>query len=608
MCGINGGYNIDRPILESMVTATAHRGPDATGFKSIGPVQLGHNRLAIIDTDVRSNQPMSSPDGRHHLVFNGEIYNFKELRSLVPGWNFKTTGDTEVLLALLATKGTEILNQIHGIFVFAWYDNVSGFLTLVRDQMGVKPLYYCRTNSSLLFSSELSGILASNKVHQLDHEALNHYFSFNFVPSPQSLVGDVKKVPPGHLLTFNGTDLAFQKYYTPIKPIRSHLSHSEIRTTVGDTITQQLVSDRPVGVLLSGGFDSSIVLHHVSERQKASTFTTSFEMVPGQEIFFKRFNADAILAAKTAKFYGAEHTEVHISLREVRSNLLSSLEKLDEPVPNPVTAFQMLLCRVVREKGIVVALGGDGGDELWGGYDRHRAVLAAQYYQSLPLVVQRLGAAIHSRLDKLRVPVGVPLHKKLTMVREKKFKKVLRQPIDNHLSVNLLHEYYQLPEYQGLSPIDAFMRIDRALWLANDALHRIDRASMAVGVEARVPMLGLPIITLADSMYSESKFNPFSGKALLKAAYKDSLPRHLYTEPKRGWMAPGAMWLSDPVLGHKIKEVLSQQYYDGLSQLIDWPAVQAMHDAHANGKGYHLHVLWSILSLQVWARRYKITF
>jgi asparagine synthase (glutamine-hydrolysing) len=607
MCGINGGYGVAKSVVEAMVAATAHRGPDATGFSSIGNVHLGHNRLSIIDVAARSNQPMRSPDGRYHLVFNGEIYNFGQLKQELSHWNFVTTGDTEVLLAALATWGLTTLDKLHGIFSFAWYDHVTDTLTLVRDHLGVKPMYYTKLPDGLAFSSELAGILACTNSRVLDDAALAHYFGGNYVPSPDSLIAGVQKLPPGHCAQYRDGQLTVTQYYESSAPTRTRVTNQDIRSVIGTTVQEQLISDRPVGVFLSGGIDSSIVLHHAAAAGKTRTFTTSFEMVAGGEGEYQKYNADAALAARTAAHYGCEHTEVVISLADMRRELIPSLARLDEPVANAVTPTQLMLSSVVRKAGIVVALGGDGGDELWGGYGRHQSVLAAQYVQSLPTALQSV-VALHPTMAKLCIPVGPALHQRLTIMPAAKFNVIFKTPLTNTPSEVVLAQRYQALASSGMSAIDAFMRVDRSLWLADDALHRTDRASMAAGVEVRVPLLGLPVVRLADSVSGSTKFTLWQSKRRLRQAYRGQLPDYLFTEPKRGWMAPGAKWFRDPVIGAHIKEVYSSSYYSGLDELVNWEAVHKLLEAHINAKTYALNPLWNLLVLQVWAQKHKVIF
>lgn len=606
MCGITGGYNISKQTIEKMVEATTHRGPDATGIKTLSSVIFGHNRLAIIDTSDLSNQPMISSNERYMLVFNGEIYNFKELKKQLPNWDFKSEGDSEVLLASLVTWGEDALKKIQGIFAFGFYDREEDSVLLARDHMGVKPLYYESDGNHLLFSSELKGIIKSIHKPKLSLEAVSQFLHFNYVPSPKTLICGVHKLQPGHVLKFQKGKSITRRYYKPIKPFKKGVEGEDIQNVIGDEVTSQLVSDRPLGVLLSGGFDSSIVLHHASQSNKMKTFSTGFEMSTGAESEHGKFNADAEVAKITAKHYGSEHTSYMISLEMIREEMISIVEQLDEPVSSPTQISQFMLSRFIRQEGIVVALGGDGGDELWGGYIRHTAVLSAQYFQHLPRFIQKSLGYIHPRVAKLSQPLGADIHWNLTALDQTALKRVLKVSLPRENDKNVVKEQYNKEEFVNLSPIEQFMRADRGLWLADDALQRTDRSSMASGVELRVPLLGMPVVNFADSIYAEKKFSFHTSKEMLKDSYKGYLPDHLYKQPKRGWMAPGAKWLRDPEIEKIVRSILSEEYYDGLSELFDWKELQELLTEHISVKGYHLNPIWNILVLQVWARKFNV--
>lgn len=606
MCGITGGYNVSKAKIETMVTATKHRGPDATGIDVSKNVIFGHNRLAIIDTSARSNQPMKSPDGRFMLVFNGEIYNFKALKAELSNWNFKSNGDSEVLLAALATWGESALNKLQGIFAFGFYDRDRDSLLLARDHMGVKPLYYTKQKDQLFFSSELKGIIAGIDNPKIDKESLSQFLHFNYVPSPKTLVSEVEKLPPGHWLKFQKDKIVIHRYYHPVKPSLDKVSNDDIRKCIGEEVKAEMVSDRPIGVLLSGGFDSSIVLHHASETQKMKTFSTGFEMSKGAESEYEKFNADALLAKRTASHYGSEHADFTISLDMIREELISAIQELDEPVSNPTQISQFLLSRFIRQQGVIVALGGDGGDELWGGYARHQAVLAAQYFQKLPSFIQKSFGALHPRISKLRQPLGASIHWNLTALDQTGVNRILKQPLNRDCDYQVVQQRYNEPTMSGISSIEQFMRADRELWLADDALHRTDRSGMASGIEVRVPLLGLPVVNFADSIFAEKKFSVFNNKKMLKEAYKGHLPSHLYNQPKRGWMAPGAKWMRDPEIESIIRDVCSDNYYNGLSELINWDEAQNLLTEHIEVKGYYLNPIWNLLVLQVWARCFNV--
>ena len=423
MCGINGITEENESAITQMAKATAHRGPDATVIFTAQGVSLAHNRLSVIDLSNLANQPMHSPDMRFSLVYNGEIYNYKALRAeLQLTWNFKTQSDTEVLLAGYARWGEDVLTKIKGIFAFALYDAKENSFFLARDQMGVKPLYYACKDGVLYFSSELGGVIKATEYRTLSKESFAYYLSLNYVPSPHTLVDGIFKLAPAHILRYKNKQLEIERYWQPKVPEYTHRPSSDLRTTIGGAVKQQLVSDRPLGVFLSGGLDSSIVLHHAAqEMPHVRTFSVDFEMVRGAESEADKFNSDAKIAKKTAAIYGADHTTFTLTLDHVRESLHDALLSLDEPIANATGVSQYLLSKWVREKDVVVALGGDGGDELFGGYTRHRIALGALYFQLLPKLAQKNIGRAYPQAEKLSIPFGSPFHMQVLALKKGKY-------------------------------------------------------------------------------------------------------------------------------------------------------------------------------------------
>ncbi len=608
MCGINGITESNRDLIVEMTKATAHRGPDATGIFTADGIAMGHNRLSIIDVSPLANQPMHSPDKRFSLVYNGEIYNYRELRTeLRSTWEFKTESDTEVLLAGYVRWGTDVLHKLKGIFAFGIYDAQEETLLLARDQIGVKPMYYAIKDEVLYFSSELGGVIEATGYRTLSQQSFAYYVSLNYVPSPYTLVEGISKLAPAHMLTFKNKKAVIERYWNPEVPTHQWKSSSELRAVVGQGVKRQLVSDRPLGVFLSGGLDSSIVLHHAAQEiPHVRTFSVDFEMVAGAESEAEKFNSDALLAEKTAKIYGADHTTFTLTLDDVRQSFHSALVSLDEPIANATSISQYLLSKWVREKGVVVALGGDGGDELFGGYTRHRHALGASYFQQLPTFMQKGIGVVHKQTRKLSTPLGVPFHMQVLALKPDKYRNVFYTDNFGGAVKTFFEARYKDSEMVQLHPIDQFMRVDRESWLSDESLARTDRTSMAFGVETRVPLLDIDVVAFADSIIGQHKFKPWSNKKILRDAYKGYLPEYLFTQPKRGWLSPGAKWLRDPVIRKYAESVFSSEYYDGLSSIIHFDAVQDMFKVHCEG-GYHLHPLWNILQLQVWAKKYRIS-
>ncbi len=608
MCAINGVTKNDEVLVERMNEATRHRGPDGSRIWSGNGITLGHNRLAIIDLSDAALQPMKSTDGRYVIVFNGEIYNYRELRAeLENGYTFTTQSDTEVLIAAYAKWGEEMFPKLRGMFAFGLWDNQKNTLLLARDHMGIKPLYYSLENGVLAFSSEMPAVLCAKEKPMLDMTSVGFYLSMEYVPGPQSLIEGVSKLQPGHLLRYQNGNVTIASYLEPL-PLKKPVPEEQIYNTIDQAVERQMVSDRPIGAYLSGGFDSSIVVHHMAKYSAhTKTYSVDFEAVKGEENDSVKFNADAQLAKRTSAFYGTEHKILTITLDDIRSNAENMLASVSEPIANSTALTQFLLSDFVRKDGVVVALGGDGGDELFAGYTRHRIAMGAYLYQQLPNFVQQLGAKVSPRIGKLSTPFFTPLHRALMVKDEKKIRPFLTRdlPINQNVT-KYFDSLYADPMFKGIHPLDVFMNVDRRTWLPDECFIRSDYASMAHGLELRIPLLDNDVVRMADELSIWKKVLPHQGKRIIRSAYKKYLPPHLYSEPKRGWLSPAAKWFRDPIINKLAKNVFSSSYYDGLDGLFDWEKVQEILDAHVEKRGYYLYPLWNILALQIWAREHNV--
>lgn len=608
MCAINGITTQNRALVMRMNDVTKHRGPDGSSIYEDGEITLGHNRLAIIDVTDASAQPMRSVDGRYVIVFNGEIYNYAELREeLSSRYAFNTRGDTEVLLASYCVWGENMFHRLRGMFAFCIWDTHTKTTILARDHMGVKPLYYRVEDGVLAFSSEIPALLEGMSVRKLNKKSLSFYLSMEYVPSPETLVEGIYKLPPGHTLVFRDGQYAVRSYLRESR-VKRDVRNEEVYDAIDRGVRRQLISDRPIGAYLSGGFDSSIVVHHMASHMKhVRTYSVDFEAVKGEEGASSKFNIDAILAEKTAKFFNTEHKTFTMSLLDVRNTLESTIASANEPIANSTAITQYLLSDFVRKDGTVVVLGGDGGDELFGGYTRHKMAMAAYLYQRFPRSVQALGGYMNPRIAKLRTPFGMALHRALMVKDEGKILPFLSGSLSvNAHTTDFFDRKYAEEIHKGLHPLDSFMRVDRMTWLPDECFIRSDYASMAHGVELRVPLVDIDLVALSDEISVWKKTLPHQGKRIIRNAYKKHLPKHLYDQPKRGWLSPAAKWLRDPYINAFVREVFSDAYYDGLSSVFDWPRVQQLLCDHVEKKSYHVYPLWNICVLQIWARKNKI--
>jgi len=389
MCGINGFNFKDQKLIEKMNEKIKHRGPDGHGIYLDNNFSLGHRRLSIIDLSEKGKQPMFNEDKSLCLIFNGEIYNFKELKEKLKNHKFFSNTDSEVILHLYEEYKEDCLKYLNGIFSFAIYDIKNKELFLARDRIGVKPLYYYYDSGKLIFSSEIKAILEHDIKREIDLEAMNHYFRLMYVPAPLTMFKNIFKLKPGHYLKFK--DKIEIKKYWDIKDFKKIKDKKEIIKKIQELIKQsvkgQLISDKPVGLFLSGGIDSTSVLGIAKEFKKdLKTFSVGFDINDPN----RKFNADLDLARKTSKYYGTEHYELLINSKDVLENLEKVIYHMDEPIAEPTQIATYLLSKLAK-KHVDVVLGGDGGDELFGGYKRY-------YYAYLFRFFPFLKSKLHTKL------------------------------------------------------------------------------------------------------------------------------------------------------------------------------------------------------------------
>lgn len=602
MCGINGFNWKDERLAERMNAATRHRGPDGEGVYTDECVSLGHNRLAIIDLSVRGAQPMRSADGNLVISFNGEIYNFLELRADLHGYEWQSESDTEVILAAYKKWGDKAFARFNGIFALALWDNTKRELLLVRDRAGIKPLYYHFEAGKLVFSSEIKGILEHGMPRMLDREAFDHYLRILYVPAPLTLFAGIKKLEPGMILRCKDGAISQTSFLTELAHELGAISNAGLRDVIDGAVRRQLVSDRPLGIYLSGGLDSNIILDSASRiRSGVDTFSVGFRL--GEEENPEKYNADVTLAKRSAVHYGSKHHEVLISSDEAVALFEDMVWHLDEPVANPTTIPMMHLAAFTKPTATVVC-GGDGGDELFGGYPRYSLSLLSSYYRMLPSIVRGSLPSLNSQFSKLDTAPGVERFAKFLFQKDAQLSRVLREmPTDS--TSRFFEEHF-------FSPLDKdferqFMDVDRRSWLVDESLLRTDKMAMASAVESRVPFLDNEVVAFAARVPRSEKVTLRETKKMLRRSFRGRLPDFLFREKKRGWFSPAGVWLRHERFGNMAREILSPSYYEPTRNLFKWDEVQALFEAHHSSREYHLNLLWSLMVFQVWARRFHIT-
>lgn len=605
MCAINGFNFNNKELLLKMNEVTQHRGPDGTGHFINDNISLGHNRLSIIDLSEQASQPMKSVEGNLIITYNGEIYNFKKIKEqLKDKYNFKSDSDTEVILAAYQEWGGKCVEYFEGIFAFAIWDEKNKELFLARDHIGVKPLYYFWDGNRLIFSSEIKAILEHDVPRFLDKDAFNLYLRVLYVPGPKTMFKNISKLMPAHRAILKNNQFVVEKYWKesnekPVEKSKKELAR-ELKNEICQATKKQLISDRPLGVYLSGGFDSTSILNCVTKiRDKVNTFSAGYELNEEEEN--KKFNDDAELAKRTADYYGADHNNLYIS----ENNLLEDLEKivwhLDEPISNPTTVAMFSLAKFTKQK-VSVVLTGDGGDELFGGYKRYRYSKMVEAYNKLPQWLRKL-LNLNKKFKRIDNLLGFAMFKQFSFQKNDILKQVINEKYLNMYAQDFFNSHWK----KGESFVDSFMRTDRSTWLVDECLMRTDKMGMAHGLEIRVPLLDKRVVEMANRIPVSNKVNVFDTKIILKEAFKRELPPFLYHQPKRGWISPGAKWLRRPKIYEMVEKILSEEYYSPTKNLFDWQAIKKILQNHKEKKEYNLIIIWNLLIFQIWAKKYKVT-
>lgn len=611
MCGISGFNFEDKEAIEKMNTKIAHRGPDAAGIFVSPGISLGHRRLSIIDLSQAANQPMESTDGRYVIVYNGELYNFFDLKKELSGkYEFKTASDTEVVLASFIAWGADCLAKFNGIFAFAIWDKKKQELFLARDRFGVKPLYYYYGGGKFIFASEAKAILEHSFVRRkLNIGALNNYFRFLYVLGPETMWEDIKKLPPGHFAVCGRGELKISRYFE--LAVKNEIKNMKTAEKMAAdamflAVKRQLVSDRPVGLFLSGGLDSSVICAAMAREASGpvKTFSVGFDI----DIEKEKFNADFLTAQATASHFGTHHHPLLVSASDVRDNFENCVVSMDEPVSNHVQVATYLLAREAKRE-VAVVLGGDGGDEIFGGYDRYYyADLVEKTWRLAPFLkgsrlFRRLGALAGRKnmAAKFTAPDELCLYLSFMAQKEEIVLAFLLPEYNLPLAEAAYRSYF---DRRGIDIASKMMAADLSTWLADESLIRSDKLAMAHGLEERVPFLDNDLVDLAFSIPSKFKLiNAYHGKKVLRRAFRGIVPDSVLDQRKRGFFSPAAKWLRTGLKDFAY-EILSPNYTNKTDGLFNWTAVKKILDEHIEHKNYSLNTIWSLMTFQVWARNY----
>jgi asparagine synthase (glutamine-hydrolysing) len=622
MCGIAGIYDqtgapVNESLLRRMTDTMQHRGPDGVGTFIRNNVGLGHRRLSIIDIGGGA-QPMGNEDDSIQVVFNGEIYNYIELRNdlLSYGHIFKTQSDTEVIVHAYEQWGLQFADRLNGMFSFAIYDANTQKLILARDHLGIKPLYFTTIRSQFLFASEIKSLMQHPEFQrELDREALTELFTFRYVPSPKSLVKGVFKLPPGHFMTIRHDQVAVQRFWNQIPSPRRFTSEEavieEYQHLLDNALGLQLRSDVPLGLFLSSGIDSGVLMALMSQKsdRPIEAFTVDFEDGQGTN--------EATDAAVMAKRHGANHHCITVSSSEYEKYFERYMGDIEEPVGHEAAPAFYFLAKLASSR-VKVALTGQGADEPWAGYARYVGVKLSKLYSSLPLAMTQMFSNVVSRLplpsERLkRGVVALPERDVLTrFIKIYSFfsAEMKAQLYNDALRGEALASPYAAPEslkrlqkdVAHLDPLSQILYIDTRTSLPDDLLMVGDKTSMANSLEVRVPFLDRRLVELIETLPPELKLRGITGKYLHKKALLKWLPHQEVYRQKKGFANPINKWMKGPL--RKLVDDCLLSRDSMLASYFNQDYIKRILEADRQGRADHTRQIYLLLSLELWHRTF----
>lgn len=627
MCGVAGFHGaFDPALLARMADAIAHRGPDDVGewLSPDGNVGLAHRRLAIIDLSPLGHQPMLDASGSAVIAFNGEIYNFRELRAQLEseGCSFRGHSDTEVLLALYQVRGEAMLAMLNGIFAFAIYDQADQTLFLACDAMGVKPLYFSEGRDGFVFASELKALVACGCVAgSLDVVALFRYLGFLWSPGGATPFKGVSRLGPGEALRVKDGHIVRRWRWAPSAWAEAPLALDaaeaiyRVREGLRTAVHRQMVADVPVGAFLSGGLDSSAV---VAMAREVSPDIDCFTIDTGA-VRDAGVTDDLPYARRVAKHLGVKLYEIQVDSSRMAADLERMVFQLDEPLADPAPLNVLYISQLARQHGVKVLLSGAGGDDLFTGYRRHRALMLERWWAWLPVsarsglrhITARLGrsGSWSRRLTKAFAYADLPPDQRLTgyflwadparlrgLFAAEHRSMLATEAIDQPVRDFLLN----LPE--GMAPINRMLAVEQRFFLADHNLTYTDKMSMAAGVEVRVPFLDQDLLRLANRLPPAFKQRGAEGKWVLKKAMAPYLPHDVIHRPKTGFGAPLRRWLR-----HELREMVGDLLSaDTLRQrgLFDPAAVSRLVEDDRQGRVDAAYTILGLMCIELWCRQF----
>ncbi|MBP7261030.1 MAG: asparagine synthase (glutamine-hydrolyzing) [Bacteroidia bacterium] len=622
MCGINGilsfkGSQLDKTsLVKLMNTAIAHRGPDDEGIYTEAAISLGHRRLSIIDTSNAGHQPMSSSDGRYTIVFNGEIYNYIQLKKdLSSYYDFRTLSDTEVILAGFIKYGPNVVKHLQGIFAFAIWDTVEQKLFLTRDHLGVKPVYYSTTNEAFIFSSEIKGILATQLFKpKVDQVSLVDFFRYQRVHAPRTILQNVHVLEPGTYVEIDGKQIKENRYFTlqhtkANSDITRHSAAKEVRSLLEKSMEQQMVADVEVGAFLSGGIDSTVVVGLMSKisSQRINTFSITFSQ--------KDFD-ESTYSSLVARKFNTNHRAIQLHPHDLLEALPDALKALDHPSADGINTY--LISKKTREQGIKVALSGLGGDEIFCGYPVYSAVYKLKQMESFFLLFP---SSFYTGLFQ----GAYQLTSKNYFLKLAESFKGGENYIDNFLLLSrqtyLDHQIEDLLKdvnlkFNSLQGVSSSFRngnqdnilsltsyFEMNTYMTDTLLRDADQMSMVHGLEVRVPFLDLNLVSYVMGLPDHVKKGKYA-KNLLIESTKDILPEEVYNRSKKGFVFPWKYWMKNEL--HSFCEERINSF--ALRAFVKENAIKELWNRFiAEDKSINWSRIWQIVVLEEWLRKNNVS-
>jgi len=628
MCGIVGIWDLNAnpasvDVLKRMTDLLTHRGPDGEGYFTEGPLGLGHRRLAIIDLSPAGHQPMTNDRGDIVITYNGEIYNFLQLRAELEtlGYKFQSKTDTEVVIHAYEEWGEACVDRFNGMFAFAIFDRTNQTLFLARDRLGVKPLYYYADSGKFVFASELKSVLAYPGVpRDLDNEALGDFFSLNYIPHPRTPFKNLRQIEPGHFAVWHDGKLRIKKYWDVHFENSNRHSFREdeiipaLRELVQESVRKRLVADVPVGAFLSGGLDSSTVVHFM--RQFATGPLKTFSVR-----FSEKSYDEGEYAWEMARLLDTEHYEIFCAPQSMADLLVESVWHADN-LSADISNIPILLVSRLASQHVKVVLSGDGGDEVFAGYPTYQADHLAAYYKRLPgwlrkRLVQPLIHALPTSSAKLSFDYKARKFVEGAMLSPARAHYTWRTIFSSEEKNDLLTKEFaaaikeRLPEktweelfaaYPNISDMDKGFYSDYKTFLSGSILPKVDTMSMASSLEAREPLLDYELVEFMARIPASLKMKGFTTKHLFKRMMSKILPRRVVYRKKAGFHTPIASWFRGD-LRSLVEETLTLANLRK-SGMLNSDYVERIKREHFEGHANHSYKLWGLINFIVWFDRY----